>query len=127
MSESLYYNGRKVSELGFTPATTKGRQPIFIQTEGGRTAQLFFGVTEYGVPGVPEFIRGENHMRSHKVPAHCILWLPSAKVNPTKKCLGGLTIDWEEYLKVQANPSEYKEEVNKLAQYHIPLNICMED
>lgn len=127
MSSYHYYNGRKVSELGFTPATTKDRKPIFISTPSGQVEQLFIGLSEYGVPGVTEFIRGENHLKSHKVPAHCILWLPDAKVTPSRKHLGGLTIDWEEYLKVQADPSNHPEEVAKLNQYSIPLDISMED
>ena len=87
----MYYSGRRVTFNGFTQAIDKEGDPLFFTDANGRRQPLMMGVSEFGVPETNEFIRGELHQKTHKVPAKFILWLPNGKIR--KNCLGGINID----------------------------------
>lgn len=113
-----YYAGRRVTNMGFTNAVDFNGKCITFCTKDGRIEPVMMGVSEFGVPGVKEFKRGENHMKSHRVAAHFVLWLPNADgINK------GVTIDGEMYKETQCNPEQYPDRLEILKEYGIPLTI----
>ena len=113
-----YYYGRKITNNGFMQAYDFNNHPVVFQTKYGKIEPIMIGVTEFGVPGIKEFKRNENHLKSHKVPAHFILWLPDAD-GPNH----GVTFDGAMYLETQEAPEKYPERVQELKKYGVSLNI----
>ena len=117
-----YYNGRRVTFNGFTQAITTDGKPVFYTDKAGLRQPLMMGVSEFGVPGTNEFIRGETNQKSHKVPAKFILWMPNSKLTRGNR-IAGTTIDGIMYKELQENPGQYPDRLKAIEQYNLPLNI----
>ena len=118
MSNGRYYAGRKVTMNGFTMASDFNGNFVKFTTKSGNQEPVMIGVTEFGVPGIQEFKRGENHMQTQKVGARFILWLPNA--DGYNK---GVTLDGEMYRECQNDPNKYPDRLKILNEYGIPLTI----
>lgn len=115
-----YFCGRRITADGFTTAIDVNGKPVTFLTKSGKREPVMMGVSEFGVPDMEEFVRGENHMKSHKVPPYIILWLPNAKENG-----GGITIMAKMYKEAIENPEKYEYRINILKEYDVPLNISL--
>ena len=111
-------DGRKMTRSGFCQAVDFNNKPMVFMTAFGKTEPVMMGVSEFGVPGVREFIRNENHLKSSKVPAHTVIWLPAARGHRH-----GVVIDGEMYREVQMDPKKFPDRVARLAELGIGLDI----
>ena len=117
----LRFNNRKITNNSFMNAFDTDGKPVFYTDANGCSSPVMIGVTEFGVPGVPEFIRGEAKMKSHKVPAYFIIWIPNGNG------MGhGVSINGEMYREMQNDPDKYPERIQALKEFNFPTNICLD-
>ena len=117
----LRFSNRKITNNSFMNAFDTNGNPVFYTDANGYSSPVMIGVTEFGVPGVPEFIRGEAKMKSHKVPAYFIILIPNGNGRGH-----GVSINGEMYREMQNNPDKYPERIEALKRLNYPTDVCLD-
>ena len=98
--------------------TLDGKSPVLFRKYDGSMAPIQFGVTTYCNPAEDTLFVGESGMKNVRNSFKSIFWLPEIKDDGM-----GIAIYIDYYKRVQDNPEQYPEDVAKLEQWHIPLNL----
>ena len=118
MASHCFISGRRITSNGFTKAFDLNGNYAMYRTKSGEYDYILMGVTEWSLPGADELFKGENHKSTKKTGARPILWLPRADGYKH-----GKTIYMDKYCMAQKNPELYKDVIERLKEYEVPLNV----
>ena len=118
MSRYSFIGGRRITSNGFTKAFDLNGNFAMYKMKNGDYDYILMGVTEWSLPGAEELFKGENHKSTKKTGAYPILWLPRADGHKH-----GKTLYMQQYLEARNDPEKFKDRIERLTEYEIPLNI----